>query len=118
MSTALHYGRVIKDKNKTLSELGIKDGEIILFIIKNKNSKYKYEKGTQQHKLTEDERIQVKKWLLEYRNLKSIEDMLNNEEFVKKHKNLLILNSRESLYNFEKFIQKKECKILLLNLQL
>jgi hypothetical protein len=109
LSVALHGGESIKDRSKTLSELEIKDGDIILFIIKNKKEKNKtYEKKGKTFKLSEDERIQVKKWLIEYKKKKYINEMVNNQNNIENNQNLLVLNNRESLCNFMEFIRKKE----------
>ena len=109
LSVALHSGEVIKDRNKTLSELNIKDGEIILFIIKVKKEKNTtYGNKVKTLKLSEDERIQVKKWLIEYKKMKYINEMVNNQKNIENNKNLLVLNNRESLYNFMEFIRQKE----------
>ena len=109
LSVALHGGDVIKDRNQTLSELDIKDGDIILFILKNKKEKNKtYGNKAKTLKLSEDERIQVKKWLIEYKKKKYINEMVNNPNLLENNKNLLVLNNRESLYNFMEFIREKE----------
>ena len=109
ISVVLHGGEEIIDKNKTLSELNIKDGNIILFIIKHKKEKNKvYGKKDKAFKLSEDERIQVKKWLIEYKKMKFINEMANNQNNIENNKNLIILNNRESLINFMDFIRKKE----------
>jgi hypothetical protein len=109
LSVALHGGEVIKDRDKTLSELKIKDGDIILFIIKSKKEKNKvYGKKGKKFNLSEDERIQVKKWLIEYKKMKYINEMVNNQNNIENNQNLLVLNNRESLCNFMEFIRKKE----------
>ena len=111
LSIPLHGGQPIKDQNKTLSELGIKNQEIVLFIIKKKKDEEKIDnKEKSEHKLTEDELIQIKKWLEEYEAMKFIKNMLNSQENIENENNgnLVALDTRESIHNFLDFVKQKE----------
>ena len=112
LSLPLHGGQPIKDKTKTLSEIGIKDQDLILFIINKKNGKNEKieNKEKKEHKLTEDELIQIKKWLEEYEAMKMMKSIFKNNVNKDNDNNntLLALDSRESIHNFLDFIKQKE----------
>ena len=111
LSIPLFNGQKIKNIDQTLSEIGIKDNSLVLFIINNKDNNYKKMKNKEkkQHKLTEDELIQVKKWLDEYEAMKKIKSMLkSNNNKNSNDNNLIFFDDRESINNFMDFVMKKE----------
>ena len=83
MNIAITNGDKIKDKEKKLNELGIENNQLILFISQIKyNEKEIIEKKKQFH-LTEDEKIQLKKWLKEYKENKIINKEKDIDSFFK-----------------------------------
>ncbi len=108
------YGGLKVNPEKTLSEIGIKDGELVLFIIKKENGESKTKKietnEKKEYKLTEDELIQVKKWLEEYEAMKFMKKIFKkkeNENNDINDENLIPLDTRESV-KFLDFVLEKE----------
>jgi hypothetical protein len=113
MKIPIHAGLKINPE-KTLSDIGIKDGEIILFVMDTKNKEVKKivkKKKKEEDKLTEDEVKQIKKWLAEYEAMKYMRHLIkdifkvtndNNDD-----NNLIPLDSRESM-KFIDFVREKE----------
>ena len=111
LSVPLYDGKKIQNFEQTISQIGIKNNSIVLFIINNKDNNYKKIKNKEkkEHKLTEDELIQVKKWLNEYEAMKLIKRIFKgNDNKNSKDNNLIFLNDRESVLNFMDFVRKKE----------
>ena len=110
LSIPLFYGNKITDTNKTLSELGITNNSVILFIINNKEEAKKLEnKEKKEHKLTEDERIQLKKWQEEYEAKKLIQRALNNKNKGANNEGISIQSEDgETINNFFEFVKNKE----------
>ena len=112
LSIPVHGGQKINDINKTLSEIGIKNGDLILFIInKEENKGQKFEnKEKKKPELTSDEIIQIKKWLEEYEAMKMISRCLNNKKDNENSNdtNFIPLDNRESVHNFLDFLKQKE----------
>ena len=108
------YGGQKVDKDKTISELGIKDNQIILFISTKKiEEDSNEEEKKEEYHLDDDEKLQLKKWLDEYEGmklLKKINKILNNKEENNNNdnNNPLLLDSRESVSNFLEFVKQKE----------
>lgn len=112
LSIPLFFGNKITDTNKTLSELGITNNSVILFIINNKEEAKKIEnKEKKEHKLTEDERIQLKKWQEEYEAKKLIQRVLNHKNKGNNDEGISIQSDDgETINNFFEFVKNKEQK--------
>ena len=110
LSIPLFFGNKITDTNKTLSELGITNNSVILFIINNKEEAKKIEnKEKKEHKLTEDERIQLKKWQEEYEAKKLIQRVLNHKNKGNNDEGISIQSDDgETINNFFEFVKNKE----------
>ena len=89
MNIAITNGEKIKDKEKKLNELGIENNQLILFISQIKNNEKEIIEKKKQFHLTEDEKIQLKKWLKEYKENK-------------------ILNKEKDIDSFFKYTKQKE----------
>jgi hypothetical protein len=110
LSIPLFFGNKITNTNKTLSELGITNNSVILFIISNKEEAKKIEnKEKKEHKLTEDERIQLKKWQEEYEAKKLIQRALNHKNKGTNDERISIQSDDgETINNFLEFVKNKE----------
>ena len=105
LSIPLFYGNKITDTNKTLSQIGITNNSVILFIINNKEEVKKIEnKEKKEHKLTEDELIQIKKWQEEYEAKKLIHRILKK----KNDDDAIESENGQTINNFLDFIKMKE----------
>ena len=60
----IYEGNLI-DKEKTLSQLGIKNKAMILFSSENANEEY-MNKKEEEEKLNEEEKLQLNKWFTEF----------------------------------------------------
>ena len=83
MNIAITNGDKIKDKEKKLNELGIENNQLILFISQIKNNEKEIIEKKKQFHLTEDEKIQLKKWLKEYKENKIINKEKDIDSFFK-----------------------------------
>ena len=83
MNIAITNGEKIKDKEKKLNELGIENNQLILFISQIKNNEKEIIEKKKQFHLTEDEKIQLKKWLKEYKENKIINKEKDIDSFFK-----------------------------------
>ena len=83
MNIAITNGEKIKDKEKKLNELGIENNQLILFISQIKNNEKEIIEKKKQFHLTEDEKIQLKKWLKEYKEKKIINKEKDIDSFFK-----------------------------------
>ena len=83
MNIAITNGDKIKDKEKKLNELGIENNQLILFISQIKNNEKEIIEKKKQFHLTEDEKIQLKKWLKEYKENKIINKEKDIDTFFK-----------------------------------
>ena len=83
MNIAITNGDKIKDKQKKLNELGIENNQLILFISQIKNNEKEIIEKKKQFHLTEDEKIQLKKWLKEYKENKIINKEKDIDSFFK-----------------------------------
>ena len=83
MNIAITNGDKIKDKEKKLNELGIENNQLILFIYQIKNNEKEIIEKKKQFHLTEDEKIQLKKWLKEYKENKIINKEKDIDSFFK-----------------------------------
>ena len=83
MNIAITNGDKIKDKEKKLNELGIENNQLILFISQIKNNEKEIIEKKKQFHLTEDEKIQLKKWLKEYKEKKIINKEKDIDSFFK-----------------------------------
>jgi hypothetical protein len=83
MNIAITNGEKIKDKEKKLNELGIENNQLILFISQIKNNEKEIIEKKKQFHLTEDEKIQLKKWLKEYKENKLINKEKDIDSFFK-----------------------------------
>ena len=83
MNIAITNGEKIKDKEKILNELGIENNQLILFISQIKNNEKEIIEKKKQFHLTEDEKIQLKKWLKEYKENKIINKEKDIDSFFK-----------------------------------
>ena len=83
MNIAITNGDKIKDKEKKLNELGIENNQLILFISQIKNNEKEIIEKKKQFHLTEDEKIQLKKWLKEYKENKLINKEKDIDSFFK-----------------------------------
>ena len=111
LSIPIYKGLTINPE-KTLSEIGIKNGEIILFIKTKKDGetkKKKIENKEKGHELTQEELKQVKKWLEEYMAMKFMKMIFKeeNKNNVINDDNIIPLDSRGSV-KFLDFILEKE----------
>ena len=105
------------DTEKTLSEIGLKNNQIILFISTKKIEDDDEEKK-EGYKLQEDEIEQIKKWKDEYEGMKlmkQLQKIVNNvvEDEGKKISNneinnLFLLDSKETVKDFYEFVKLKE----------
>ena len=105
------------DTEKTLSEIGLKNNQIILFISTKKIEDDDEEKK-EGYKLQEDEIEQIKKWQDEYEGMKlmkQLQKIVNNvvEDEGKKISNneinnLFLLDSKETVKDFYEFVKLKE----------
>jgi len=105
------------DTEKTLSEIGLKNNQIILFISTKKIEDDDEEKK-EGYKLQEDEIEQIKKWKDEYEGMKlmkQLQKLVNNvvEDEEKKISNneinnLFLLDSKETVKDFYEFVKLKE----------
>ena len=105
------------DIEKTLSEIGLKNNQIILFISTKKIEDDDEEKK-EGYKLQEDEIEQIKKWQDEYEGMKlmkQLQKIVNNvvEDEEKKISNneinnLFLLDSKETVKDFYEFVKLKE----------
>jgi len=105
------------DTEKTLSEIGLKNNQIILFISTKKIEDDDEEKK-EGYKLQEDEIEQIKKWKDEYEGMKlmkQLQKIVNNvvEDEEKKISNneinnLFLLDSKETVKDFYEFVKLKE----------
>ena len=105
------------DTEKTLSEIGLKNNQIILFISTKKIEDDDEEKK-EGYKLQEDEIEQIKKWQDEYEGMKlmkQLQKIVNNvvEDEEKKISNneinnLFLLDSKETVKDFYEFVKLKE----------
>ena len=103
------------DINKTVSELQLKNNDIILFAsTKGFNWDEVEKKRGQEYQLQEDEKIQLTKWLDEYQGselFKQIKNSLNDNEQDNNNDNIPpLLQSKESVKKFLEFIMERECK--------
>ena len=113
MSIPLHGGLKINPE-KTLSEIGVKNGQIILFILDGNSKKTKIKKKEEDDKLTEDEVKQIKKWLVEYEVMRFMKHLMKT--FIKKegdndndNDNIISLDSRESMQFIDYIREKEKC---------
>ena len=83
MNIAITNGDKIRDKEKKLNELGIENNQLILFISQIKNNEKEIIEKKKQFHLTEDEKIQLKKWLKEYKEKKIINKEKDIDSFFK-----------------------------------
>ena len=83
MNIAITNGEKIKDKEKKLNELGIENNQLILFISQIKNNEKEIIEKKKQFHLTEDEKIQLKKWLKQYKENKIINKEKDIDSFFK-----------------------------------
>ena len=83
MNIAITNGEKIKDKEKILNELEIENNQLILFISQIKNNEKEIIEKKKQFHLTEDEKIQLKKWLKEYKENKIINKEKDIDSFFK-----------------------------------
>ena len=83
MNIAITNGDKIRDKEKKLNELGIENNQLILFISQIKNNEKEIIEKKKQFHLTEDEKIQLKKWLKEYKENKIINKEKDIDSFFK-----------------------------------
>ena len=114
MEVPIHAAEKV-DIKKTLSELGIKDNDIILFVsTKQIDENNDEKKDGQEYKLQEDEKIQLTKWLDEYQGselFKQIVNVLNNDKQSDINDNIpQLLESKESVKKFLEFIMQREGK--------
>ncbi len=106
MHIPLHKGLKINPE-KTLSEIGVKNGEIILFMLDNNSNKTKIKKKEENDKLTEDEVKQTKKCLDEYKAMKFMKHLVNNFITDSDNDNIIPLESRESMQFIDYVIEKE-----------
>ena len=111
----IYEGNII-DKEKTLSQLGIKNKVMILFSSENAVEDYANKKN-EQNDLDEDEKMQLNKWITEFKLLDSLNkigkiinipnvnnSMINNQ--LNNYKE--VFEKGDTMANFKEFIIKKE----------
>ena len=101
---------MIVDQEKTISELKLKNDQILLFIcgVNNDDDNEDNIEVKQSYKLTADEISMLRKWKLEYNEKKLLEKILKEKKILRNIDNNESMENIDKFQNFKEFAKEKE----------